>query len=117
MRQFLVRWPCVAVALFLAVSLSMKPALAAPIPSQLSPLISSPEAAALLERLQAMGFAPGEAQRRLNALSSAEALRLAEGADRLLIGAGEEKKVLGVAAVIIIAVAAITGFYLFYNSK
>jgi len=116
MRKLVLRWPSVAVALVLAVLFSLRPAGAAPIPSELSPLISSPEAAAVLNRLQSLGFSPTEARERLAALSSAPGLRIAEGADRLLVGAGEEKKVLGVAAVIIIAVAAIAGFYLFYNS-
>lgn len=116
MRKLLVRWPCVAVALCLAGALSLQPAGAAPIPSELSPLLPSPETAAVLARLQSLGFNPGEAERRLQTLSSAQTLRLAESADRLLVGAGEEKKILGVAAVIIIAVAAIVGFYAFYNA-
>ncbi len=117
MRNLFLRWPCVALALGLAGLLAGGPAGAAPLPSQISPRLASPEAAAALERLAALGFDSEEAQRRMAALSDARALKLAGGTDRLLVGAGEEKKALGVAAVIIIAVAAIAGFYAFYNSK
>ena len=65
MRNLFLRWPCVAVALGLAGLLAVGPAGAAPLPSQISPRLASPEAAAALERLAALGFDSGEAQRRL----------------------------------------------------
>jgi len=117
MRKFMLQWPCVSIALLLALSFAVRVAPAAPIPSEFSPSLLSSDAAAVFERLQTLGLDADQARRRLAELSLAETRGLARGPDRFLIGAGEEKKVLGVAAVIVIAVAAITGFYLFYNSR